>query len=300
MAEQYPYVLQGNPKWSDYPPRRKDFKPWADDKDVSTEVKEVSGNIYEMRTPNGGQVFAWVPDENAKGRLRYYCHGIGLRTYDPQNEVGYTITSTSVHHVLADPACASCIVPAHKDPKVAPRNQYNILEFVAQSTEVSKLPVPEQLAMSSAPDDLVITFNIQKEDVLTWWDEDPDQSAVNRFWFGSTLLCMHTAIILQPVFVPAKAGNGVQWFLSDESIVLSKNGAQILKDCSLGDVKNQYKAHPTIAVYRLCVVPRERAHSERISEAMYQQQLADMEKELITRIRRVSGKFVEEPNRQKT
>ena len=198
-------------------------------------------------------VEVWVCDKNELIPIdcRYYCQGWGLGTYDNNiNRVGgpagYTVLSGFVHHVLQDPAHAERIV----------KESTNSIKATNSNPELNNLNL-QQARMTPVNVDAryVNSWNIRAGDVVTWWGQNPIKKAALFFALKSNLVCMHTAVIRQPIFEPRTNILGqVEWCLSRESRVSSKNGVdQFIADTTLGAVLDVplYRMHNTIGIYRL-------------------------------------------------
>ena len=233
---------------------RQDFHAFESLSRPSQAQRDANGDVLIMRTPNGQRVYVWVSDQNPEtpAECRYYCHGWGLGTYDPANNVGYTIMSTFVHVVLRDPALAQNIVPESKETIIATNPHVNNLTmdqiFGANPVDVNTDP------------NYAGHWNIKISDVVAWWGQNTQTPLIKRLHLPkSNLICMHTAVITQPVFKARKVGilkNKVEWYLSKDTSMSSKNGPQIfLENTTLRAVMKVYKQFPTIGIYRLEPIP---------------------------------------------
>lgn len=157
-------------------------------------------------------------------QLRYFCHGIGLGTYDPIHKIGYTVFSEYVQNILWDPCLVTRIVPETGGP------------------------IPCRTDHSHYVDD----WSIRSGDVVGWWNADPLPGKA-RPEDKLKLTCFHTARIVQPLFISAKTKDDrIVWYLSERTQITSKNGPQALKpNATLGEISNDYKQHYFRGIYRL-------------------------------------------------
>ncbi|KAI9701478.1 MAG: hypothetical protein M1836_001534 [Candelina mexicana] len=224
--------FRDNPRWA--PANRKDiYQPWVATPNATAAEKAISGDIYDIWIPStDGIGNAWVnPNAAAPAEHKYYCHGYGLGTYNTETMEGYTIDSGSTKKVLAD---KSLFTTVQKERKY----------YIRATREGPGNDANAQY------------FDIKAGDIVAFWayyNKKHEQVSLMLkdyapFTPGTYLAVFHTARIKTPIF---KKGTIRGWYLSEDTVLTSKNGPQPLRDYTLRELLNvNYRETTSCGVYR--------------------------------------------------